>query len=300
MSQPSSGSSGHLQWLLLALLPIILFAVLYGLPVYQLFRGSLDRFDPITGASSAFQFDFYTKFLTDSFYLGVLWRTIRISLMITVICAVAGYPISYFIARTESRFRTFMLIVLIVPMVTSPVVIAYGWLIILGTKGIVNDTLIGLGLVDSPVKLVFREFTLVLGLVYANCAFMIFAVSASLRSLDWNLVLASRSLGASGRRAFMAIVLPLSLPGLAAGSLIVFSLSMSAYAVPALVAGPQVKVMSVLIYQQGMSLLNWPFAACMSVILVVCTTGILSGWRGLEMLNGALARRRSIAADGGN
>jgi putative spermidine/putrescine transport system permease protein len=127
---------------------------------------------------------------------------------------------------------------------------------------------------------------------------MVLAVSASLRNLDWNLVLVARSLGASGGRAFWSVVLPSSLPGVAAGCLIVFSLSMSAYAVPALIAGPQVKVMSELIYEQGMSLLNWPFAACMSVILLASTTGVLGSWQAVGRLHRIHATHRAGAASG--
>jgi len=263
-------------WLALAVLPLIIYGVLYALPVYELVRGSFNDFDPIKGASTAFQVGFYRDFLTDPFYLGVLWRTVRISLTVTVICALGGFPIAYFLARSQSGMRGFLLIVLLIPLVTSPVVVAYGWLVLLGTQGIVNNLLLAAGMINTPIKLVYREFTLVLGLVYVSAAFMVLAVAASLKNLDWNLVLAARSLGASGSRALWLIVVPASLPGLTNGCLIVFALSMSAYAVPALIAGPQVKVMSELIYQQGMALLNWPFAACMSVILVAATTGVLA------------------------
>ncbi|MGE4247488.1 MAG: ABC transporter permease [Parvibaculaceae bacterium] len=292
--QVSSGSIR--QWLVLAGAPIVLYAVIYALPVLELFRGSLDRFDPVKGAISAFDFGFYEKFLTDSYYLGVLWRTIRISLVITVICAVAGYPVSYFLARSRSWLRQVVLIFLLIPLVTSPVVVAYGWLILLGSKGVINEIIMALGLSDEPIKLIYREFTLTIGLVHVLVPFMVLAVAAPLQNLDWNLVLAARSLGATGTGAFLRIVLPLSLAGVATGSLIVFSLSMSAYAVPALIAGPQVKVMSELIYEQGMSLLNWPFAAAMSVILLVVTTGVLAGARGLETLRTNLALRRTEAA----
>ena len=281
------------RWLLLAGGPLILYSIVYALPVLQLFRGSLDQFHPLKGAISAVDFAFYVKFLTDPYYLGVLWRTIRLSLTITVICAVAGYPISYYLARGSGRFRQLLIIVLLIPLVTSPVVVAYGWLILLGSKGLVNDILIAVGATDEPIKLIYTEFTLIIGLVHVLIPFMVLAIAAPLQNLDWNLVLAARSLGATGPGAFWRIVLPLSLPGIATGSLIVFSLAMSAYAVPVLIAGPQVKVMSELIYEQGMALLNWPFAAAMSVLLLVVTTGVLAGARGIAFWQ---ARRTTGAA----
>ena len=284
------------RWWALVIVPMAVFAVLYAAPVAQLLRSSLDGFDPIKGVIPEFSFKFYTKFLSDPFYLGVLLRTVRLSLTITVLCAVLCYPFSYYIARSEGKMRSLAIVMLVIPLVSSPVVVAYGWLILLGRQGIINDVVLYTGLVNSPVKLIYREGTLVTGLVYANAAFMVFAVSASIRAIDWNLVLAARSLGASSRKSFLLVVLPLSLPGIIAGSLLVFSLSMAAYAVPALVAGPQVKVMSTLIYQQSMALLNWPFAASMSVMLAVCTTGVLAVWNSSQRLYGTVRARARMEA----
>lgn len=262
-------------WLTLAALPLIVFGIIYAVPMVELVRASFNRFDPVTGAIPALDPGYYIKFLTDSYYLGVLWRTVRISVVIAVICAVAGYPISYFLARSKSGLRQVVMIFLLIPLVTSPVVVAYGWLILLGSRGVVNDVLLSLGIVNAPIKLVYTELTLVIGLVHVLLPFMVLSIAAPLQNMNWTLVLAARSLGASGASAFWWIVLPLSLPGVATGSLIVVSLAMSAYAVPALIAGPQAKIMSQLIYEQGISLLNWPFAAAMSVILIIATTGLV-------------------------
>lgn len=279
-------------WLKLAAVPLVLFGLIYALPMAQLARSSFNQFDPIKGPIPAFDPGFYVKFLTDSYYLGVLWRTLWLSVTIAAICAVIGYPIAYFLARSKSRMRQVIMIFLLIPLVTSPVVVAYGWLILLGTRGVVNDLLIGLNIVHAPVKLVYTELTLVIGLVHVLLPFMVLSIAAPLQNMNWNLVLAARSLGASGAVAFWRIVLPLSLAGVWTGALIVFSLAMSAYAVPALVAGPQVKTMSGLIYDQGMSFLNWPFAAAMSVILVFATTGLLTLARGAGLWRARLTVRR--------
>ena len=274
---------------LLAAGPVAIYAILYALPILQLFRGSLDHFDPIEGTKAAIDPAFYVKFLTDSYYLGVLWRTVRISLVITLISAVAAYPVSYFLVRSAGWVRQLLLMVILIPLITSPVVVAYGWLVLLGSKGVVNGALMALGIADAPTKLIYTEFTLTIGLVHVLSPFMVLSVAAALQNVDWNLVLAARSLGASAATAFWRIVLPLSAPGIGTGALIVFSLSMSAYAVPALIAGPQVKVMSELIYEQGMALLNWPFAACMAVLLLAVTTG-------LTLASGAAGRTRIARA----
>jgi putative spermidine/putrescine transport system permease protein len=292
-----AGASSELfRWLKRAALPAAIFAVIYAWPMLQILRSSLDRFDPITGVIPALAPDFYVKFLTDSFYIGVLWRTVKLSLIVTVVTAIASYPVAYFLVRNRGRLRLALIIILLIPLVTSPVVVAYGWLVLLGSKGLVNELLIALGITDEPIKLIYTAFTLVVGLVEVLAAFMVLSISASLQNVDWNLVLAARSLGASGWRSFRAVILPLSLPGIGTGCLLVFSLSMSAYAVPALIAGPQVKVMSELIYEQTMALLNWPFAGCMSIILLLSTTGVFSAstalarwWREREIRQAARA-----------
>jgi putative spermidine/putrescine transport system permease protein len=284
---------------LLAAGPVGLFAVIYAWPLLGTLRSSFDRFDPIMGSIPDSSPAFYVKFLTDSYYLDVLWRTVRFSLVITAICAVAGYPIAYFLVKAQGRLRTLVLIILLVPLVTSPVVVAYGWLVILGSKGIVNGAMIALGLIDAPVKLIFTHYSLIVGLVHVLAAFMVLSIAASLHGIDWNLVLAARSLGAGRWRALGHVVLPLSLPGVATGCLLVFTLAMSAYAVPALVAGPQVKVMSELIYEQGMALLNWPFAGAMSVILLFSTTGVMAAAQGAARWRQRHLRQRASMAERG-
>ena len=121
-------------WFLLAGIPLLLFFVLYGLPVLQLFRLSFDRFDPGPGIIPAFSVDFYTKFLGDGYYLSILWRTVRISLGTTVIAAVIAYPVSFYLLASSGWRQTLLLIVLILPLVTSMIVVSYGWLILLGPE----------------------------------------------------------------------------------------------------------------------------------------------------------------------
>jgi putative spermidine/putrescine transport system permease protein len=262
-------------WFILAGLPLAIFFVLYGIPVLHLFRVSFDQYDPNVGILPAVQAGFYAKFLGDPYYLSVLWRTVRISLATTAICALVGYPISYYLVRSSGWRQTVLLIVLLLPLVTSVIVVSYGWLILLGREGLVNTALLRLHLTARPLKLMYSETGILIGLVQVQLVFMVLSVAASLRDVDANLPLAARSLGAGPWRSFRLIVLPLSLPGLRTGALLVFSLSMSAYAIPALIGGPRVKVLSYLIYEQSISLLNWPFAATMAVILLASTSGVL-------------------------
>lgn len=275
-------------WFLLAGIPLLLFFVLYGLPVLQLFRLSFDRFDPGQEIIPALSADFYTKFLGDGYYLSILWRTVRISLATTVIAALIAYPVSFYLLASTGWRQTLLLIVLILPLVTSVIVVSYGWLILLGQTGLANRTLMALDLTARPLKLMYSETGILVALVQVQLVFMVLSVSTSLRGVDPNLIRAARSLGAGAWRAFWLVVFPLSLPGLRTGALLVFSLSMSAYGIPALIGGPRVKVLSYIIYEQSISLLNWPFAASMAVILLASTTGLL----GLAGLWRRLRRRR--------
>jgi putative spermidine/putrescine transport system permease protein len=272
--------------------PLIFFGCFYLAPVIYMLRNTLDRFDPSKGPVSAVTWSNFTAFLGDSYYLGILWQTIRVSLIITLVCAIIAYPIAYYLARVAGGSRTWVVLILLLPLVTSPVVVSYGWLVLLGNTGVVNDTLTRLGIVSQPLRLIYSQTGIVIGLVQVLLSFMVLSLGAALQKVDLGIVRAARSLGASPRQAFWRIVFPLSLPGLRTGCLLVFSLSMSSYAVPALIGGPQQKLVSFLIYEQATSILNWPFAASMSVILVAATTGILGLASGAAQLRSILRARR--------
>lgn len=283
-------------WLLLAGLPLAIFAVFYVVPVVDLLATSFDRWDPVAGIVPDFQLDFYWDSLTDSFFLEILWRTVRISLVTTLACAIFGYPIAVYVARAGGWRLTGLLIVLLMPLVTGVIVVSYGWLILLGQKGLVTLGLAATGLFEGSPKLMFSETGIVIALAHVLLVFMVMALAAALRAIDANLVPAARSLGAGPWRAFWKIVFPMSLGGLRTGALLVFSLAMSAYAAPALIGGARLKVLSVLIYQQTTSLLNWPLASAMAVILLAVTSGVLglaSAWQQWRL---AVSRRAAGAA----
>jgi putative spermidine/putrescine transport system permease protein len=198
------------------------------------------------------------------------------------------------VAQSKGWAQTCLFIVLLMPLMTSVTVTTYGWLILLGQAGVVNSALMGLGVIDRPQRLLQNETAIVVGLVQVMSVFMVLSVAAALQSIDSNHVRAARSLGASPWSAFWRIVFPQSLPGLRTGCLLVFSLSMSAYATPGVLGGPRLKFVSFLIYQQAMQLLDWPRAAAMAVLLLIVTTGV---W-GLASAYGQLKtwRRRQAEA----
>jgi len=289
-----------LKPLALVAVPMTIFGCFYLAPVVYMLRNTLNGFDASHGIVSAVTTANFVAFLGDSYYLSVLWLTIRISLLVTLICAVVAYPISYYLARIARGGRVWLILILLLPLVTSPVVVTYGWLVLLGNTGLVNNTLLRLGIISQPLRLIYSQTGIVIGLVQVLLSFMVLAVGAALQKVDFALVRAARSLGASPRKTFWRIVFPLTLPGLRTGCLLVFSLSMSSYAVPALIGGPQVKLVSFLVYEQATSILNWPFAATISVVLVAATAGVLGlVSAGSQLLDWRRSRRLRVVAAAG-
>ena len=284
------------SWLALAAVPLALFSVFYVAPVLQLFWLSLSRFDPTVGIIPAVDAGYFVAFLTDSYYLGILGRTVAISVATTAATAVLAFPVAIYLLTCKGWRQTGLLIVLVLPLVTSSIVVSYGWLILLGQKGLVNEIAIGLGLTSTPLQLMYTDTGIVIGLTHVLLVFMALSIAASLQGIDANLSKAARSLGATSWTTFRKVTFPLTLPGLRTGCLLVFSLSMSAYATPVLIGGPRRKVLSFLIYQQSSGLLNWPFAAAMAVILLASTLGIVGLARLYARVRKNLALRHAKSA----
>jgi putative spermidine/putrescine transport system permease protein len=257
-------------WTLLVA-PLAIFLALFLAPLVNLLVLSFFRFDRTTGALAEATIQNYAKFLTDPFYLGILWRTLKLALLTTAATLLLGYPVAYHLTRCSGRKRAYLTLLIVAPLLISVVVRSFGWLVILGPNGLVNALLTGLGIVADPLRLLYTETAIVVGLTHVFLSFMVLSVAASLERIDPALIRAAQNLGASERQAFMRVVLPLSLPGVAAGSLIVFTLAASAFITPALLGGPRVKVMSYLAYQQTLLLSDWPYGSAIAFILLALT-----------------------------
>ncbi len=211
----------------------------------------------------------YLRFLGDPFYLYVLWRTVLLGLWVTGWCIVLGYPLAYVLARTRSRqVRAILLTLLLVPLMTSVVVLSYGWMVLLANNGLVNKALLALGVIETPVSLLFNTTGVVIALVAILLPYMVLSLTPVIQNIEPGLEEASQSLGANSWRVFWDVVFPLSLPGVGAGSILVFVLTIGAYATPRLVGGSRLLVMPIFVYDQALSLLNWPFASATSFILL--------------------------------
>jgi putative spermidine/putrescine transport system permease protein len=215
----------------------------------------------------------YAKILGESYYWETLVLTFKLSLWVTIASFLIGYPLAYYIVRhVKSRaVRRLIYIIVVTPLFTSNIVRAFGWIVLLGRRGLINDTLVGTGFVERPIPLLYGQFSIILGLVYIMLPFMVLTVASVLQNIDRSLEDAARDLGSSAWTAFWTVTFPLSLPGVIAGSLIVFTLSVSAYVTPSILSGGRQIVMSMLIFQQYGAILNFEFGAALSVVLLLTT-----------------------------
>ncbi len=222
----------------------------------------------------------YAKAVTDVYYWDTLILTFKLSLWVTLVSLAIGYPLAYYMTYTlRSRLlRRFFYVVVITPLFTSNIVRSFGWMVMLGRRGMVNDALLALGLVERPIAILYSEASIVIGLSYIMTPFMVLSVASVLQNIDRSLEEAARDLGAGRLVTFLQVTLPLSLPGVIAGSLIVFTLSVSAYVTPSILSGGKMVVMSILIFQQYTSVFDFNFGATLAVALLMTTIVLVIGY----------------------
>ena len=257
---------------LLLLLPILLFIFgFFVVPMLYILYLSFISTDDINGAGAVYSLQNYTQFFTDSYYLTSLWLTVKISLYTVIVSLILAYPVALTMAKSSPRIRGYIALLIASPLLVSIVVRNFGWYLLLLPNGTINQLLTSLGIIDTPLKLLFSEIGVVIGLSNAYLPFMILAIATSLYNIDPSLDKAGAILGASPIRSFLSITLPLSLPGIVSGCVLVFSLSMSAYVTPALMGGANVPVMPVVAYDQINNLLRWTFGSAISYVLLATT-----------------------------
>ena len=221
----------------------------------------------------------YDKALLDGLYLGVLIDTFRIALVVTAITLVLGYPLAWFLVSAPPRWATVGLVLLILPFWTSVLIRTYAWSVILGRNGVINRVLLDSGVIEDPLRLLNNEIGVLIGMVHVLLPYMVFPIYAVMRRQDPTLLLASSGLGASGFQTFTRVFLPLTVPGILAGTTLVFVLSLGFFITPAILGGGKVMMIAVLIEQQVRGLSNWPFAAALSAVLLAAALamyGLLS------------------------
>jgi putative spermidine/putrescine transport system permease protein len=260
---------------------LIIFLVFLLVPLTMTFILSFNSFAFYEGIKPTIGFENYHEVLRDRYFYEIFLRTFLIALATTVGCVVIGVPQAYFLSRMSSSVRSWMILIVLGPLLVSVVVRTLGWEIILGNKGVLNEALMAMGIVSSPMLIMYSSTGVIIALVHVLIPFMILAVWASLQRQDPATVSAAESLGAGPVVAFMRVVLPQAMPGVLSGSLIVFSLSASAFATPAIIGGRRLKVVSTVIYDQFMNTLNWPFGAAVAMLLLGSVLTIMLLWNRL-------------------
>ncbi|MEP2784732.1 MAG: ABC transporter permease [Pseudoruegeria sp.] len=201
-------------------------------------------------------------------YLIILWRSLMLAFFTVLACLIIVYPVTFWVSRLPHRAQMIFIFLITLPFFTSLIVRLYAWIMILKPSGVLNDLLIGIGLVDQPVDLLFTRFAVVLGMVYVMIPFMFLPLYASVERLDRSLIEASSDLGARGWQTFLKVILPQTLPGIAGGSVIVFIPSVGNFVVPDILGGAKGLMIGNLVEQQFLSARNWPFGAALSMMIM--------------------------------
>jgi spermidine/putrescine transport system permease protein len=210
----------------------------------------------------------------DPLYLSILWRSFLLAAVNTVLCLLIGYPFAYYIARREdARLRNILLVLVMVPFWTNFLIRTYAWRVILGNDGPINTVLIALGIIREPLPLLFNNGAVIVGLVYGYLPFMVLPLYAAIERIDFSLMEAAADLYADGRQAFVRVLLPLTMPGVVAGSILVFIPSLGAFVTPDLLGGAKTVMIGNLIQSQFLTARDWPFGSAFSMLLMVAVLG---------------------------
>jgi putative spermidine/putrescine transport system permease protein len=243
---------------------------------------SLQDKDPFLADHTQFTLRHYGEILSNRLYAESLAGTLQLGVTVTLLTLLVGYPVAYFVARSGSRLAGVVMTIVILPLFVSVVVRSFGWLVLLGRQGVVNRALVALGLTEEPLQLLYTRGAVTIGLVHILAPLMILPIASVLRNLDPAVPEAARSLGASRLTVFRTVTLPLSLPGVAAGCLLVLAHVIAAFVLPALIGSDRIRLMATMIWQQTMVANNLPLGAALAVSMVLASFLLL----GLAQLAG--------------
>jgi putative spermidine/putrescine transport system permease protein len=255
---------------------LIILVIAFLLPVGFLVPTSLRPYLAGRGIGEGWTLEHYARLVADDLYIEIILRTLRLGAVVTLLCLVIGYPLAYFLARSTSRWRHWLTLLVIFPLLLNLVVRTFGWIALLARRGLVNQALGGLGIVEQPLQLMFNFTGLLIGLTHIFLPFMVLVLIGVIQNIPRDLEEAARTLGAGFWTSFMKVTLPLSVPGILSGSILVFVLTISALVTPRLLGGPTYKVASTLIYEQFLALLNWPAGAATSILMTLIVLALIA------------------------
>ena len=219
----------------------------------------------------------YISFFQDEDYLEIFYRTLKISLISTLVCTLFGVPTAYFISRCSTKWKGLLIAISIFPLLTNSVVRSFAWINILGKNGVINNALMSLGIIEQPISMLYTEFAVLVGTIYLFLPIMIITLVGVMDNIDNDMMEAAESLGANRLTAFIKVVLPMSVPGMITGAVLVFTGSLTAYTTPQLLGGNKALVLPTLIYQRAMALNDWTGASVIAAIMIVATLIVMKG-----------------------
>jgi ABC-type spermidine/putrescine transport system permease subunit I len=260
----------RLNWAFVLVLPLLLFMlVFYALPVVAMLLRSV--------AEPTWTLENYRALAGDTVFQNVFWTTLRTAVAVTFGCLLLGYPVALALVR-PGRWAGVALIIVLLPFWTSILVRSYAWMVLLGRRGLLNEALVASGVIEHPLRMLNTPIAVHIAMIHILLPYMILPIANALRQIDPSLGRAALGLGARPFAVFREVILPLSMPGVAAGVLLVFVLSLGFYITPALVGGPRDMTVAMLIAQQ-VDQLHWPYAACLSATLLAVTLAIMAGFQ---------------------
>lgn len=268
--------TGRRAWLLSspAVLLVVAIAIVPALILlFQAFR---------TVDGTAFTSQHFRDLADSRLAAQAFWRTIRVAVFTTLLAILGGYPLAIVIARARERTAGLMLSIVIFPLMVSVVVRAFGWMVILGPSGIVNQFLMSLGFLREPLQLIHNEFGIIIGETQLLLPYMVLSLLAVLQKVDPHLEEAAKSLGANPLVTFFRVTLPVTIPGLLSGVLLVFSLAVTAFATPLILGGARAPLLTTLLYRYVFSTYNWAAAAAVAVVLAVVALAFVTLQRALS------------------
>jgi putative spermidine/putrescine transport system permease protein len=251
------------------LVPTMVFLLaFFVVPIANMVKYSFYTQTPEGAMIARFTLENYARFFRGELYRHVLLVTLRISLFTTLAAILLGYPTALVMVRANRRLARAIAIVVISPLLVNVVIRTYGWRIILNRSGVINWLLLRVGLITEPVDILYNEFAIVVGSLHVFFPLMVLPLAAALGRIDVSLEESARTLGANGLQVFRRVTLPLSLPGLAAGVSLVFSLTASSFVTPSLLGGEFAKMLGTLVQEEILAVFNWPFGAAIATVLM--------------------------------
>lgn len=238
----------------------------------------LSSFIPTFFSRNSFSFQLYLEFFKDSYFMGVLWRTLVNSFFVTLICAVFGLPVSYVISGVSKKWKGILIALTLFPLLTNSVIRSFAWITILGKNGVINSLLLQWGIIKEPITLLYTDFSIIIGSVYLFLPTMIMTLIGVLENVDDDILEAASTLGLSPIKIFLKIIFPLSLPGMLVGSVLVFTGTLTAYTTPQLLGGNKKMMLATLLYQRATALGDWTSTSVIALVMIVITFIVMKGF----------------------